>query len=71
MKSCNVNGKRHYICKLCGREILEPLPEWRKKPQKLKRVCNLCIDLRNVAAQDWRERAEHIGYGGLRINELC
>lgn len=55
-------GVRCFTCKLCGLRNAEPVNSWRKKPQKDKNVCQLCIGKRAAAVRDARERAYLYGH---------
>lgn len=57
MKGETKDGVRYFTCKRCGLRNAEPVKSWRKKPQKDKNICLLCLDKRTTAAQTARERA--------------
>lgn len=53
---------RTFVCRLCGVENVEPLEVWKRKPQKQKNICELCIDHRKIAAETRRERMGDMPY---------
>lgn len=56
------DGVRYFTCKQCGLRNAEPVRSWRKKPQKDKNVCLLCIEKRETAVRSARERAYLYGH---------
>ena len=66
--SNNSSGQlRIFKCKSCGKDATENIYKWRKKPQVKKNICFECIDRKRLLAQDARERAHDMGYGGLSM----
>lgn len=62
MKAETKDGVRYFTCKRCGLRNAEPVKFWRKKPQKDKNICLLCLDKRATAKQTARERAYLYGH---------
>lgn len=50
---------RKFQCKRCGKHRTEPYATWKKKPQKHKNVCLICLQNARVAAQVAEERAAY------------
>lgn len=59
-KSVTRDGVRYFTCKRCGNRNAEGLKQWRKKQQKSKNICLLCLEKEKSARLDARERG---GYG--------
>lgn len=63
MKSKTREGLRYFTCKKCGREVIENIYQWRKKPQKQKNICKTCLDRAELRRQTAKEMAQDAGYG--------
>lgn len=50
---------RRFQCKRCGKHRVEPYAKWKKKSQKHKNVCLVCLEKSRVAAQVAEEKALH------------
>lgn len=48
---------RKFQCKRCGRHRIEPYDKWKKKSQKHKNVCLVCLEKSRLAAQVAEEKA--------------
>lgn len=62
MKGETKDGVRYFTCKLCGLRNAEPVQSWRRKPQRMKNICQLCLDRQAGAARNARERAYLYGH---------
>ena len=48
---------RQFQCKRCGTHVSESYHRWKKKPQKHKNVCLVCLEKSRLAAQVAEEKA--------------
>lgn len=62
MKPETKDGVRYFTCKRCGLRNAEPLDHWRKKPQKYKNICHLCLGSYEDVMTEARARAHLYGH---------